>query len=695
MTQTRAETLRQLVATYWKPLIALGAGIPAALSVLKTIGVPVEKLAPFFASTSPVGRTGMIVLGLMVLLVIRFPPVAVAFTRWILGPPPRPQNLPRIFRGPRPYGIQDRAIFPGRQAETEDSCQLAQEHPFLILEGESGSGKSSFLKAALLPRLRETMQVVECRANDDPMGKLRSALLGEPYVPGDQQVHAEMLLEAIERAQGSRLVEAASAAPLAPILICIDQFEQLFVTVDGETRTAFLGALRVAIEKYGVRLIISIRSDFIDLLSRLARQIDPKQRFLDLGSYYTLRAFSGEQAEGVLDTMLKPLQSSDPVLRHQVEQFSKALVRELLQPPRDKRLYQYGQTTVLPVDLQTIGMVIESMGASYFSSAGLRKLGGKAGLLRAYIEDAKTFAWRRTGVARDRTLLILRRLISPANTTLSETPESIGAALSCSADQVSSVLDAFAEKYLVVRLPSESVPVNSRSAPSARYELMHEHLVRVLAETPEPFLQRAKDAEERMNYWLRRTLRLREPEPAGGRRTWRDRMASMLAQPIPISETLNLWRFSRSAVERQMLRRNALAFALRTTPFLIVGLIAAIWAYSRSPAAEQWLVQGKIGGLSSEELRLVSVTTLPSSTEIRPDGTFQHAVVFRDRQRPVIWISAPNRASVMIDLDSKQLLSHRLEFDDRSKRVLIVDPIELNERDSKPYYPPVTPLPRK
>jgi hypothetical protein len=153
---------------------------------------------------------------------------------------------------------------------------------------------------------------------------------------------------------------------------------------------------------------------------------------------------------------LAPVHDNGPLLKQQLEDFGKALVRELLRPPRDKRLCPEDEKTVLPVELQTAGMMIESVGVRNFSAEGLNRLGGKIGLFRAYIEEAKTYVRHKTGVSGEKALLILRRLISPAQTKWAQTAQSIGEALNVPADQVEKVLEAFADKYLVKRLPEET-----------------------------------------------------------------------------------------------------------------------------------------------------------------------------------------------------------------------------------------------
>lgn len=167
--------LRQWVARYWRPLLSWLAGMFVVLNALQALplaGVSVPGI------TGSAWQTG---LGLLLFMLARFPRLARRATRVILGPPQPPPALPTLFRGPRPYGRED--ALPGRQREADDCWRRLRDVPFFILEGESGCGKSSLLNAALLPRAQQEFRVVACRIADDPVGKLRAALLQEPYLP--------------------------------------------------------------------------------------------------------------------------------------------------------------------------------------------------------------------------------------------------------------------------------------------------------------------------------------------------------------------------------------------------------------------------------------------------------------------------------------------------------------------------------
>jgi tetratricopeptide (TPR) repeat protein len=394
-----------------------------------------------------------------------------------------------------------------------------------------------------------------------------------------------------------------------PLLLCIDQFEELFVTVPDKTRVEFFTFLKEALEKGKIRLLLVLRNDFYDLLDRLCREVDPEQRILNLGHYHRLRAFKEGQAKVVLAAMLKPLQTEDPLAKQEMEGFQNALIAELLRPPRDKRLSQEDEKTVLPVELQTIGMMLEAIGDSNFSVARLRQKGGKAGLYRDYIETAKTYVLRKTAVPGERSLLILRELISPAGTKWAQTAQTIAKRRGWEEREVEKVLQAFADQFLVNPLPEEPTGEDR----GIRYELMHEHLVHVLKETPEPVLQKARDAEERLHFWAERTRVASETSGArkDKRLALKARLLAIFAQPIPFYETIRLWRYATDIQARGVLQRNLRGFISRSTVlFFSCALPILAWfTWTRSDAYQIHMIISEapvVEAIDSGEIEAVS-----------------------------------------------------------------------------------------
>ncbi|GAB3841776.1 hypothetical protein GCM10027610_051540 [Dactylosporangium cerinum] len=139
----------------------------------------------------------------------------------------RPSSMQSPFRGLAPYEPEHAEFFFGRSALTAELVQLVHNGgsgPVMVI-GPSGSGKSSLLRAGLIPALCGTDAVSE-----------RCALL----TPGTDPM--------------SRLVDAG--------IIVVDQFEEVFTACeDTDARQRFIDALGVAAAD-GRTVVIGMRADF-------------------------------------------------------------------------------------------------------------------------------------------------------------------------------------------------------------------------------------------------------------------------------------------------------------------------------------------------------------------------------------------------------------------------------------------------
>jgi hypothetical protein len=573
-TPTAIDPLRKLAASYWRPLVSI-------LSVAIAVGNGVTKLGfktpHFLTGVMDHGFLGIII-AIAVLVVIRFPSVAIGLTRAILGSTPPPSLLPRIFRGPRPYSSEDVEVFFGRQAVASDCWDLIQQNPFFILEGESGCGKSSLLNASLIPKARGKWLVVECRTAEDPFGKLYSRLTGKTLDDTDPDKCAVALAEAIATAKSA----GPDNFPDAPLLLCIDQLEEIFITVRDEVRVRFFSVMKDAVGQGRMRLVLSVRSDFSDLVIEICRASDPSQKVLSPSNYYRLRAFSERQGQAVLMKMLEPVHENDLLRAEEIAEFSRAIVRDLLRSPTDKRLSRDDSKTVLPIELQTVGMMIEALPTETFSVKSLKRLGGTAGLMRLFVEDAKTYVWRKTGVSGDQSLLVLRQLISPAKTSWRRSPREISKNLNIPYTRARDILDAYADKYLVRQSISQPGETEGEM-----FELMHEQLVRIIAESPDRGLQRARDAEERLEFWQNRSNGVYSQSDSVNAST--RTLKALFSQTIPLTEAIRLYPFASTREVRFTLRRNLLAASLRLlcVTLVFVVLPSVMWfLWDKSQAHE-------------------------------------------------------------------------------------------------------------
>lgn len=177
------------------------------------------------------------------------------------------------YKGLRAFQEADAEQFFGRSALTERLLDRLSEPTdggrFLAVIGPSGSGKSSVVKAGLLPAIRqgrlrgsENWFIAEMFPGISPFYELESALMRVAINP------IESLIQQVENENGfSDVIQQILPDDDSELLLVIDQFEEIFTQVtDEETRTRFLNNLVESIEnpQSRLRIIVTMRADFYD-----------------------------------------------------------------------------------------------------------------------------------------------------------------------------------------------------------------------------------------------------------------------------------------------------------------------------------------------------------------------------------------------------------------------------------------------
>ncbi|MBT8193762.1 MAG: BMP family ABC transporter substrate-binding protein [Acidimicrobiia bacterium] len=184
-----------------------------------------------------------------------------------LGQQPPSPGSRNPYKGLRPFGEDDAADFFGRTALLAQlTSRLRDGSRFLSLVGPSGSGKSSAVRAGLIPALRENevpgaseWAIAVMTPGSQPIAEAVAAL--RAAVPPDVDVppgsDPRSLTAAIQTCRASGV----------DLLLVVDQFEELFTLVDNElTRQTFLDILSESLAAPGasLRLVITLRGDFYD-----------------------------------------------------------------------------------------------------------------------------------------------------------------------------------------------------------------------------------------------------------------------------------------------------------------------------------------------------------------------------------------------------------------------------------------------
>ena len=241
--------------------------------------------------------------------------------------PGYPLNLPNVqlknpYRGLESYNPEDKDLFFGRDLLIQALLQFVADHSLTVVLGASGSGKSSLVKAGLIPRLASLQSSAgqenqgdrpsspstktnqyrwqtlgPMRPGEYPLTSLNTVLMAAQLPPIAIPIAAQrtnISKISITTDSPSMLVERTLAdsltiwrgrpeAEFVKLLLVIDQSEELITLCRNETaRQLFISHLRQALEQHGDRfhIVLTLRSDF---------EIPLRQ--LDLESYWEKSRF--------------------------------------------------------------------------------------------------------------------------------------------------------------------------------------------------------------------------------------------------------------------------------------------------------------------------------------------------------------------------------------------------------------------
>lgn len=186
--------------------------------------------------------------------------------------------------------------FYGREEQVREYADHLKKHPALLIQSESGGGKSSVVMAGVVPELRS---------------RHPDWLFTPRATPGAHPTKA--LGDALAATPGLGAVAATDAATVVAALgngklvVFVDQLEELLtVCTDEADQEAFSGLLRTLAESDRVRILATLRSDHYD---RLAGSQACRKLFLILTADNSVKTLAPMSFDQIRSVILRPAQA--------------------------------------------------------------------------------------------------------------------------------------------------------------------------------------------------------------------------------------------------------------------------------------------------------------------------------------------------------------------------------------------------
>lgn len=170
------------------------------------------------------------------------------------------------YRGLLAFEAEHRALFFGRDTEIGTILERLRSDAFVVVAGDSGTGKSSLCRAGVLPRAVEgaldrarAYRAVQLVPGLRPAAALAAALA--PELGKDERAIAELI---DREPEALRNAVSAHVGKDRGLILFVDQLEELLTISDPLEAVTVSDALaRLAMRVPGVRLLASIRGDFL------------------------------------------------------------------------------------------------------------------------------------------------------------------------------------------------------------------------------------------------------------------------------------------------------------------------------------------------------------------------------------------------------------------------------------------------
>jgi WD40 repeat protein/energy-coupling factor transporter ATP-binding protein EcfA2 len=233
------------------------------------------------------------------------------------------------YPGLRPYRYEESHLFFGRERHIAEIIRKLEQHRFVSIVGNSGSGKSSIVKAGVLPSLvkqDENWITATFRPGENPIFHLANDLFDQNIFK-DKNFTKEDKIKIYEILKKNKLGLVQAVRPFIPqgkkLLLLVDQFEELFRfnalqknEENIELTSHFVGLLLAAIgqKEVPIYIMMTLRSDFLGD----CEQFDGLPEAINDGQFLIPRMKSADLANSITGPMKMAEGNISPRLAQQL-----------------------------------------------------------------------------------------------------------------------------------------------------------------------------------------------------------------------------------------------------------------------------------------------------------------------------------------------------------------------------------------
>jgi serine/threonine protein kinase len=557
------------------------------------------------------------------------------------------------YAGLSSFQESDAARFFGRSREIAAAVNRIRERPVMGVVGPSGVGKSSFVRAGLVPALKQSGESWECfviRPGRSPLSAV--AAMMTPMVGSTSQTVQDDLKEQAalatrlgrEPGHMGQVLRSRAKRSGTKILLFVDQFEELYTLVpDAAERAAFTACLAGAADDSSapVRVVLSLRSDFLDRVGE-----DPQLMGEVMQGLFFL---TPPNRDGLRDALVQPAEMAGYQFENPV--MVEEMLSHLETTPGALPLLQFAATKLWEN---------KDSGRKLLTQNAYNAMGGIGGALASHADSVLAeLSPQSQALARS----VCLRLITPERTraivSLAELQE-----LSPQPGDVQRLVDHLVAARLLV-----SQTASDGSAQGSTVEIVHESLIhswpalrRWLDETQEDaqFIEQLRVASKQWHAKGRDAGMLWRGETADEAIRWARRHQGTLpeTQRAFLAEVIN----ASTAAER---RRRGITIGVVT--FLTLLLVAAAFALftirrSEKKASQNAIVAKKNATLAEEQARLAKAAEAEAKKALALAEEKERLRLEEEKGR-LAAVKEATKAGIQLEMTYEELVAKKAELE--------------------------------